>query len=63
MSETIGKIINYVLYVLLSNVIYGLLIFFVFTWLVRYSLLYAYLGNLSLIIIGLGMNELGLTFS
>ena len=53
MSEKIKKIVKYVLYALTSNVIYGLLLFFVFTRLAGYSLLYAYLGNLALIIIGL----------
>lgn len=56
MLNKIKQICKYLLFVLLSNVIFGLIYYFVFTWLVGYSLLYAYLGSLTLIIIGLGLD-------
>ena len=38
--------------------IYGLISYFVFIWLIGYSQLYAYLGNLALIVIVLAIDEL-----
>ena len=58
MSKKFIKITRYVLYALISNVIYGLIMYYVYKWLVVYSLLYAYLGTLALIIIGLVWDEL-----
>ena len=57
MSGRIRKSLNVLLYAVLSNGIFGAIIFFTYTWLARYSVLYAYLGNLLLIIIGLIMDE------
>ena len=57
MPNKIRKIIKYLLYILWSNVIYGFIVYYVFTWLGGYSLLCAYLGNLALIIAGLAMDE------
>ena len=56
-SNKIKKIIRYVIFALISNVLYGLLLYFVFTWLAGYSILYGYFGNLMLIIIGLVWDE------
>ena len=57
MSNKIKRIIKYLLYALMTNVIYGLILYFVFTWLAGYSLLYAYFWNLAFIIIGLVLDE------
>ena len=57
MPSKTKKLGGYLFYLLLSNVIYGLFVYQVFTWLVGYSLLYAYLGNLLLIILGLAWDE------
>ena len=53
MSEKINRIGKYLIYLLWSNIAYGLMVYFVFTWLSGYSLLYGYVGNLALITIGL----------
>ena len=57
MSAKIRKTLKVLLYAISSNAIFGSIIFFTFTWLARYSVLYAYLGNLALIILGLLMDE------
>ncbi|MCL2757633.1 MAG: hypothetical protein FWD43_06110 [Coriobacteriia bacterium] len=57
MLKKLIKIIKYVLFLLLSTTLYGLAMYFVYTWLVGYSLLLAYLGNLILIIIALVWDE------
>ena len=57
MSNKIKKIIRYVTFALISNVLYGLMLYYVFTWLAAYSILYGYFGNLVLIIIGLVWDE------
>lgn len=41
-------------------VVYGVVLYFVFTWLAGYSLLYAYFGNLALIIMVLVLEEYSL---
>ena len=53
MADKVKRICRFVLFFIYSNVIYGLIVFFVFTWLSKYSLLLGYLGNLVLIILGL----------
>ena len=58
MSKKIKKIIKNVLYALFSNVIYSFILYYTYTWLAGYSLIYAYLGNLALIIIALVIDEL-----
>jgi len=58
MSNKIKKILKYLSYILASNIIFGCIIYFTYTWLVGFSLLYAYLGNLALIILGLILDEL-----
>ena len=57
MQNKIKQIGRYVSYLLWSNVIYGLIVYHVFIWLARYSLLFAYLGNLALIMLGLLIDE------
>jgi len=56
MSNKIKRIGKHLFYILWSNVLYGLLLYFVFTWLAGYSLLYAYFWNLALIILGLAID-------
>ncbi|MCL2678642.1 MAG: hypothetical protein FWE85_06285 [Clostridiales bacterium] len=51
------KIIKRVLYAVLSNVLYGFLVYCLYIWLVGYSPLYVYLGNLALIIVFLLWDE------
>ena len=57
MPNTMKKIGEYSVYFLWSNALYGLVVYSVFRWLASYSLLYAYLGNLALIVLGLAMDE------
>ncbi|MCL2455667.1 MAG: hypothetical protein FWD18_10275 [Micrococcales bacterium] len=47
------RIAKYILYIILTNITFVLLLYYVFSWLVGHSLLYAYLGNLTLIALGL----------
>jgi len=56
MLGKLKKALKVLLYAISSNVIFGSIIFFTFTWLAGFSILYAYLGNLALIIIGLLMD-------
>ena len=57
MVNKIRQLSKHLIYILFSNIIYGLILYFMFTWLAGYSLLYAYLWNLALIIAGLAMDE------
>ena len=57
MPNTMRKIGKYSVYFLWSNLIYGLIVYHVFTWLSGRSLLYAYFENLALIIVGLCIDE------
>ena len=57
MLNKIKQIGKYILYILLTNTIYGLILYFVCTWLAGYSLLYAFLANLALIVLGLAIDE------
>ena len=45
------------LFSLLCIAVYGIVLYFVFTWLAGYSLLFAYLGNLALIVLVLAIDE------
>ena len=56
MSNKIKQIAKHLFYILWSNVLYGLILYFVFTWLAGYSLLYAYFWNFTLIILGLSID-------
>ena len=51
------QISKYILYEILGNVVYGLVLYYVFTWLAGYSFIYAYLWNVALIILGLAIDE------
>ena len=53
MKEKLKRIIRFILFFIYTNVIYGLIVYFVFTWLAGYSLLAGYFGNLALIVLGL----------
>ncbi len=57
MSAKLKRLCRYTIYAILTNAIYGLILYFLTTWLAGFSLLYAYLGNLALIIWGLMMDE------
>ena len=54
------RIGRYVGYMLWTNILYGLLVYWTFTWLAGYSMLYATLGNLALIVLGLVIDEAAL---
>jgi len=60
MTKKLKRIGSYFLYILYSNALYGLILWYTCTWLAGYSLVYAYLGNLALIILGLLLDELTL---
>jgi len=51
------KATKYLLYIILTNIIYGIILYNICTWLAGFSLLLAYFGNLVLIIIGLSLDE------
>jgi len=57
MSRKIIQLLKYASFIILSTSVYGLAMYFVYTWLAGYSLLLAYLGNLVLIIIALVWDE------
>ena len=48
---------KYLLYVILTNIIFGLIYYLVFSWLVKHSLQHAYLGCLVLIFMGLYLDN------
>ena len=51
------QLAKYMAYIILGGVLWGVLMYFVYTWLAGYSLTYAYLGNLALIIVALAADE------
>ncbi len=57
MLNKIIQISKFILYDLIFLVLYGIILYFVFTWLAGYSLLYAYLGNIALILLVLVVDE------
>ena len=57
MSKKIIQIIKNLLYALISNIIFSFILYGTYTWLAGYSLLYAYLGNIALIIFALVLDE------
>ena len=57
MLNLIKRISKYILFAFIANAAYGVILYFVFTWLAGYSLLYAYFGNFALIIIVLATDE------
>ena len=56
MSNIIKRIGKYLAYAISTNIIYGLILYFLVTWLARHSLLYAYVGNLVMVALGLVMD-------
>jgi len=57
MLGKIGMAVKYIITSLLANAIFGLILYFGFTWLNGFSLLLAYLWNIVLIILILWMDE------
>ena len=57
MRNKIVQMSKYIAYIFFSNLIYGFILYFVFTWLSGFSQLYAFFGNLALIIMGLAVDE------
>jgi len=55
--QKVAQLLKYASFFLVSTTVYGLLMFFAYIWLARYSLLLAYLGNLVLIVIALVWDE------
>lgn len=53
MQQKIRKIGGYAFYIIISNTLYGMILFFTVTFLLQYSELYAYIANLTFIILGL----------
>ncbi len=53
----IKQIGRHAVFIVCSNTMYGLILFFLTTWLAGYSLVYAYLGNLVLIVFGLMLDK------
>jgi len=51
------RILKHILYAVLSNIIFGALLYFSYTWLATYSLLLGYFGNLALILMALIVDE------
>ena len=51
------KNIQVMLSSLVFVVVYGIIVYFVFVWLAKYSMLYAYFGNLVLILLLLAIDE------
>ena len=57
MPGKIKKALNYLGFMLLANTTYGIILYFLVTWLAGYSLLLAYAGNIALILLVLGYDE------
>ena len=57
MLDKIKKIRKYILYIIFTNTLFGIIYFLVFNSLVKYSLLWAYLGCLGLIVFGLVIDK------
>ncbi len=53
MSHKMKRIGRYFVYAVLTNAIYGCILYFLVVWLARHSLLYAYIGNLVMVALGL----------
>jgi len=56
-KQKIKQALGHIIYVLFSNTIYGLILYFVYVWFSGYSLLLAFFGNFALIIAGLAVDE------
>ena len=57
MLNKIKQISGYVFFSLLSIITYWFILYFLFKWLIGYSLLHAYFGNLALILLILAIDE------
>lgn len=55
--KKVKKILKHVVYIFISNTVFGAIYYFIFRLLAKYSVLYAYLGSLFLIIIGLLLDK------
>lgn len=53
MPGKMKRIGRYLTYAVFSNAVYGLILYFLVTWLARFSPLYAYIGNLAMVALGL----------
>ena len=58
MLDKIKRASKHIVYIVFTNIIFGILYYLVFKLLVGFSLLYAYLGCIALIIIGLLLDNL-----
>ena len=56
MRNRIKQINKYLIYDIFGAVVYGLILYFGFTWLAGFSLLYAYLWNYALIILAVSLD-------
>jgi len=57
MPGRVRQLVEYVAYGLIAGVLWGLVMFFLFTWLVGYSVLLAYLVNIALIVAAVAADE------
>jgi len=57
-SGRIKRIFNYALYILFADALYGVVLYLVYSWLSGYSLIFAYLANLVLIIFALASDSI-----
>lgn len=57
MTNRIRQVGRHALYVIVSNTVFGLVYYVTFTWLIGYSLLYAYAGSLALIVLGIQLDR------
>lgn len=55
--EKIKKIWKHIIYIIVSNTVFGIIYYMIFRTLAKYSVLYAYLGSLFLIILGLFLDK------
>lgn len=60
MAGKVKRISMHLLFLIFSNTIFGLVLYFLTTWLAGYSLVYAYLGNLAFIVLGLALDAFAL---
>lgn len=60
-ARRIKQLGMHLVFIVFSNAIYGVILFSLTTWLLGFSLVYAYLGNLLLIIAGLVLDRFSLS--
>lgn len=49
----VKQFIKYSCYIIYSNLIFALIVYFTYTWLLKYSLIFVYIGNAILIVLAL----------